>query len=327
MRQETQKKMPFEANGRPSELFADRLNKRIIQVNSRVCVGLDPDLSKFPSALLAEYGLRDFQSTPFSRLDLQNVSACIVKFAKAVIDATYDLAAVVKPQCAFFERYGQHGIAALEETVVHAASRGLLVIMDGKRNDIGSTATQYALAYLGYDDNANGSVTPCDAMTINPYLGSDGVLPFVRSCETRGTGVFVLVKTSNPSSGEFQDLRLETGETLALRVARMVDTWGQSTINADGFSSVGAVMGATYPEDIKIMRGIMPAAIFLIPGYGAQGATASEISAAFNSQGLGAIVNASRSILYPYDPKAADFVAAIRESALLMKEDINRHIA
>lgn len=306
-----------------SELFSTKLNNRILDLDSRVCVGLDPDLSRFPQSLLKKYNLENVATLPFDDLDLDDVAECITSFNKIIIDAVCHDAVAVKPQSAHYERYGHQGILALEESVKYAKSKGLVVILDAKRNDIGSTATKYALAYLGYDCKVDKCAIPFDAITVNPYLGTDGIIPFTRSCKENGKGIFILVKTSNKSSGDLQDLKLEDGQPLSHELARMLDEWGREVVNTEGFSSVGAVVGATYPDDIKNLRKIMPQAIFLIPGYGAQGAKADNISAAFDDKGFGAIVNSSRDIIYCYSPEDTEFQEKIKEKAIYMKNDIN----
>ena len=308
------------------ELFSCKLNNRILKLNSRVCVGLDPDLNKFPKALLEQFQLEDIETLSFNEIKLNNVADCILSFNKTIIDLVCNDAVAIKPQSAHYERFGHHGILCLERTVSYAKNKGLIVILDAKRNDIGTTAEKYALAYLGYDDNANGATIPFDAITVNPYLGSDGIDPFVTSCEKNGKGIFVLVKTSNPSSGEFQDLKLASGISLSHHIAEKVNEWGKKVIGPCDYSSVGAVMGATYPEDIKKLREIMPKSIFLIPGYGAQGAKADNISDAFDKNGLGAIINSARGIIYCYSPDDLSYQEKVKEQVTLMKNDINQNI-
>jgi len=308
------------------ELFSSKLNNRINKLNSRVCVGLDPDLKKFPKMLLSRYQLEDVDALPFNKINLANVADCILSFNKTIIDLVCNDAVAIKPQSAHFERFGHHGISCLEKTVSYAKSKGLIVILDAKRNDIGSTAEKYALAYLGYDDSINGAAIPFDAITVNPYLGSDGINPFIVSCEKNGKGIFILVKTSNPSSGDLQDLNLSSHISLSHHIAKKVNEWGNKIISPCGYSSVGAVMGATYPDDIKRLREIMPKSIFLIPGYGAQGAKADSISGAFDENGLGAIINSARGITYCFSPEDSCFKEKIKEQVFLMKNDINQNI-
>jgi len=307
--------------------FSDRLNQRILELNSRVCVGLDPDLAYFPSLLLNKHNLTDYANTDFDQLSLQNVANCIIDFNKIVIDAVCDNAVAVKPQSAHYERFGHYGIQALEETAKYAKEKGLIIILDAKRNDIGSTAEKYALAYLGSDSGNTAAAISFDALTVNPYLGIDGIKPFVELCNKNGKGIFVLVKTSNVSSGDLQDLKIVgDNELLSHRVASMVNDSGKEIINGQGYSSVGAVVGATYPEDIVALRKKMPKSIFLMPGYGAQGAKAENIASAFDEKGLGAIVNSSRGIIYCYPPDATNFQNKITEQLIYMKDDLNRLI-
>ena len=251
--------------------YADRLTKRI-KATSPVCVGLDPMLSRLPKGITN---------------DAKGVS----QFCRGIIDAAADIAAVVKPQLAYFELLGPEGMAVLFDVSAYAQSKGLLVIADGKRNDIGSTCEAYADAYLGNDK-------PIDALTVSPYLGSDGIMPFMKRCTENGKGIYILVKTSNPSSGELQDL--PTGdEAVHEYLAQLVEGWAAGLIGEESnLSPIGAVVGATYPEELKYLRTLMPHVPFLIPGYGAQGGTASDVKAGFLADGTGAIVNASRSILY-----------------------------
>lgn len=250
--------------------YADRLQERIAKT-SPVCVGLDPMLGKLPQGITKDVdGARQF---------------CI-----GIIDAVKDIACAVKPQLAYFELLGWQGMKALYEVSAYAKSQGLIVIADGKRNDIGSTCDAYAEAYLGAD-------TPFDALTVTPYLGSDGVLPFAARCSKNSKGMYVLVKTSNDSSGELQDL--PTGDEVVHEyLAQLVESWAAQQLGAKTLSSVGAVVGATYPEELKYLRTIMPHVPFLIPGYGAQGGSAEDCRHGFLSDGTGAVVNSARAILY-----------------------------
>ncbi|MFP5211808.1 MAG: orotidine-5'-phosphate decarboxylase [Acidobacteriota bacterium] len=301
--------------------FADSLCDRVLALKTRVCVGLDPDLARFPAFLLKKHGL-DLSS---GELSFRGAADCIVEFNRMVIDAVHLHAAIVKPQSAYYEPFGEHGVRALRETVEYAATKNLPVIMDAKRNDIGSTARKYAQAYLGPARGPERGAIPSDALTINPYLGSDGIKPFVELCAKYGRGVFILVKTSNPSSSELQNLSLrDEPRTLAQQVAWLVNEWGKSTIGRHGYSSVGAVVGATHPKDIRILRDLMPSAVLLMPGYGAQGAGAEDVKDAFKEKGLGAVVNSSRGILYPCPPDTPDFMDRVKEQARVMQEDLNR---
>lgn len=304
--------------------FTDRLNERILSVNSRVCVGLDPDLSHFPKSLLNKHQLTESLIVGFTKSSYRDVAKCIIEFNTMVIDLICDHAVAVKPQIAHYERFGPYGMLALEKSVEYAREKNLMIILDAKRNDIGSTAEKYAYAYLGANQEANSAAIPCDALTINPYLGLDGIKPFVDLCKENGKGIFVLVKTSNKSSGDLQDLVLiKDSSNLSFHVASLVNEWGCNIIGEHGYSAVGAVVAATYPEDIKRLRERMPQSFFLIPGYGAQGGTAEDVRNAFDEKGLGAIINSSRGIIYPCPPETEDFQSAIREQVLIMKNDIN----
>ncbi len=286
--------------------FADRLAARVLAADSRVCVGLDPRPDLLPPHLA---GTAD-------------ITAAVVEFCAGIIDATAEFAACVKPQAAYFEALAPNGLSALWEVVACANAAGIPVIFDAKRNDIGSTACAYAAACFGLHHQR--AVARADAVTVNPYLGSDGVRPFLKaSLETCG-GVFVLVKTSNPSSGELQDLDTPDGHVYEV-MARLVNGWGRAYggLGSCGYSSVGAVVGATYPEQLADLRGIMPTSILLVPGYGAQGAGADDVAAAFDENGLGAVVNSSRAILYAYRETHTDYKSAAADAARMMRDEIN----
>ncbi len=261
---------------------------------SPVCVGLDPDVTKLPEGIS------------------KNAEG-VLMFGKGIIDAVAGIACAVKPQLAYYEALGWEGMRAFFETCEYAKRQGLLVIADGKRNDIGQTCEAYAEAYLGAD-------TPINALTVNPYLGSDGIAPFIERCKKNDRGIFVLVKTSNKSSGELQDL--PTGdEAVHEHLAQLVERWSTGCLGATGFSSVGAVVGATYPEELKYLRTLMPHCIFLIPGYGAQGGTAADTKHGFLPDGTGAIVNASRSIIFA--GKGKDWKEAARAAIQAMAEELS----
>jgi len=247
--------------------------------------------------------------------------AAITAFHELVIDAIADLVPAVKPQLAFFEQYGVAGMQAFENTVLKAKQRGLLVIADGKRNDISSTAEAYANAYLGADG------FDCDALTVTPYLGRDSLAPFVEACEKHGKGLFVVLKTSNPGSKDFEDQPLEaTGRPLYEKIAGVLNELGDGLVGDSGYSSIGAVIGATFPEEGSRLRSIMPKALILVPGYGAQGGSAKAAAECFHEDGLGAIVNSSRGITYAFGDRniARDaFVHSVRENTLRMIDEIN----
>ena len=233
----------------------------------------------------------------------------------------------VKPQAAYYEMYGWQGVKALTETIAYAKAKGMFVITDGKRNDIGTTMEAYATAHLGATDVAGGSIEAfgADALTVNGYLGSDGIKPLAGICKERDKGIFVLVKTSNPSSGELQDMKLENGATVYEQMGRMCESWGEELMGKYGYSAVGAVVGATYPGQLAEMREKAPHTFFLVPGYGAQGGGAEDAKNAFDKNGLGAIINSSRGIMCAWKKQGLteeDFAEAARTEALRMKDDI-----
>lgn len=264
--------------------FADRLVSAIIRKGTPALVGLDPRAQSLPPGMLASQSPHD-------------IAAAYQKFCCEVIDVVAPLVAAIKPQAAFFEQLGPAGCTALAEVIRYGAAKQLLVIVDGKRNDIGTTAAAYADAYLGPGDS---SPWGGDALTVSPYLGDDSITPFLSTAQARGAGIFVLVKTSNPGGGRFQDL-VADGLPLYRHVARFVEELADQSKGATGYGSVGAVAGATYPEQLAELRFAMPHTWLLIPGYGAQGGTAADCAAAFDDAGLGAIVNSSRGITFAYE--------------------------
>ena len=292
--------------------------------DSRVLVGIDPRLDRIPK------GIREADLSRFGET-LEGAAAALLEFGKRVIDAVEPHVPAVKPQVAFFEQFGWPGYRAFVETVAYARAKGLVVIGDVKRGDIGSTAEAYAAGLLGRTQIGGAVVAAAelDAITVNPYLGVDGVKPFADVAEREGKGLFVLVKTSNPSSADFQDLSTDGRLTHEI-VADHVVEWGGSSIGECGYSSVGAVVGATHPDALEALRDRMPQTPFLVPGYGAQGGGAADVAPAFDSQGLGAIVNSSRGIIFAYaddDPEGAgDWEAAVAAAAAKMKEDLNQAI-
>jgi len=284
--------------------FPDRLAQAVAVKNSRVCVGLDPRPDLLPSDIKTG----------------SDIGQAAVDFCCQIIDAVADYAVCVKPQAAYFEVLAPDGLAAMWQVIAFAKSRGLLVILDAKRSDISSTAQAYAQACFG--KHYQQAVASPDAVTVNPYLGSDGVQPFLDVADTVGGGVFVLVKTSNESSDELQDLKTQQG-TVYETVANLVNDWGTSRIAQCGYSSVGAVVGATYPEQLKVLRRQMAQSIFLIPGYGVQGGGPEDVAVAFDKDGLGAIVNSSRGIIYAYRESGGDYQQAAAQAARTMRDDIN----
>ncbi|MBQ3932817.1 MAG: orotidine-5'-phosphate decarboxylase, partial [Lachnospiraceae bacterium] len=266
------------------------LVEKIKKLNAPIVVGLDPKLQFVPE-FIQKKAFEEYGET------LEGAAHAILEFNKGIIDTTYDLIPAVKPQIAMYEQFGIPGLKAFKETVDYAKSKGLVVIGDIKRGDIGSTSEAYAVGHIGKVKIGSQSIAPFDEdfVTVNPYLGTDGVKPFVDVCKENDKGIFVLVKTSNPSSGEFQDQKID-GTPLYELVGKQVAKWGEDFMG-DEYSNVGAVVGATYPEMGKILRNIMPKTYILVPGYGAQGGTAKDLKPFFNEDGLGAIVNSSRGII------------------------------
>ena len=299
----------------------EKLAEKIKRLEAPIVVGLDPMLNYIPE-FLKEKAIKEKGET------LEAAADAVFNFNKGIVDAVCDLIPAVKPQMAMYEQLGVPGFEVFKKTVDYCHEKGLLVIGDGKRGDIGSTSEAYGTAHLGKIKIGNKEIAPFDEdfLTVNPYLGSDGIKPFVEICKKNNKGIFVLVKTSNPSSGEFQD-KMTGEEALYELVGKKVDEWGAGTGN-DAYSEVGAVVGATYPEMGKVLRLIMKRAYILVPGYGAQGGTAKELKPFFNEDGLGAIVNSSRGIIAAYkQEKYAEFGErgfgdAARKAVLDMKNDI-----
>ncbi|MEX2113880.1 MAG: orotidine-5'-phosphate decarboxylase [Pirellulales bacterium] len=270
---------------KPTTHFADRLADAVRRVGNPVLVGLDPRYEQLPS------GLRSGDVS-----DPRHRALAFGAFCRGVIDVVADLVPAVKPQAAFFEQLGPEGMVALADVTAYARAKNLLVILDGKRNDIGSTAAAYADGYLG---DATNSAWGADALTVSPYLGDDSLTPFVDTARQRGAGVFVLVKTSNPGGKTFQDL-VADGRPLYRHVADHVERLAVETVGRCGYGLVGAVVGATYPAQAAELRAAMPHSWFLVPGFGSQGGTAHDVAGAFDAQGLGAIVNNSRGIIFAH---------------------------
>ncbi|HEY2838314.1 MAG TPA: orotidine-5'-phosphate decarboxylase [Pirellulales bacterium] len=283
--------------------FGDRLAEAVRRVGNPVVVGLDPRWDEFPDTIKAMAD--QLTDGPLTSQRSRAVAASYVLFCRDVIDAVATKVAAVKPQVAFFEQLGPAGMVALGDVIRHARARGLLVIVDAKRHDIGSTAEAYADGWLGPDSPWGG-----DALTIGPYLGDDSLSPFVATAEARGAGLFVLVKTSNPGGGQFQDLSAD-GQPVYRHVAAHVEKLAAQSAFESGYGSTGAVVGATYPEQLAELRAAMPHAWLLVPGYGSQGGTARDVAPAFDQNGLGAVINNSRGIIFAYKRKQyADRFAA-----------------
>lgn len=296
----------------------DLLVKKIKEKGNPSVAGLDPVLDYVPKYI------REKAYSQYGK-NLKGACEAIWEFNKGLIDSFYDIVPAVKPQSAFYEMYGLPGEEVLHRTIEYAKEKGLYIILDVKRNDIGSTAEAYSKAYLGKVaiDGIETEACPVDCVTVNPYLGTDGIQPFVNDCIAYDKAIFALVKTSNPSSGELQDLTAE--KHIYEHVAELVNKWNEKTIGESGYGAVGAVVGATYPEQAKILREIMNRSYFLVPGYGAQGGGAMGVKPCFNNDGLGAIVNSSRGIMCAYkkgDWKEEQFAEAARAEAIRMKEDI-----
>ena len=303
----------------------DKLIEKIIEKDlNPTVVGLDPKLDYVP----------DFIKIPCMENAGDNLrkgaADALYEFNKVLIDSLYDIVPAVKPQSAYYEMYGIEGLMCLEKTISYAKEKGLYVILDVKRGDIGATAEAYSAAYIGetqYGDKGARSFMP-DSITVNPYLGTDGLKPFVKDAKEYDKEIFVLVKTSNPSSGALQDL-LTDGTPIYEKTAAIVKALGEDNIGKYGYNKVGAVVGATYPEQIKVLRALMPNTLFLIPGYGAQGGKAEDCALAFDKNGLGGIVNSSRGIMCAYkksDLPIEEFGLAARQEAERMKAALKEHI-
>ncbi|MCR4895440.1 MAG: orotidine-5'-phosphate decarboxylase [Lachnospiraceae bacterium] len=298
-----------------------KLISEIKKKNAPIVVGLDPMLSYVPSHI---------QKKAFDECGetLEGAAEAIWRYNKGIVDAVYDLIPAVKPQIAMYEQFGIPGLQAFHRTVEYCKSKGLIVIGDIKRGDIGSTSQAYAVGHIGKVQVGSKVYAGFDEdfVTVNPYLGSDGVKPFVDICRQNDKGIFVLVKTSNPSSGEFQD-RIVDGKPLYELVGEKVVEWGADCLDGD-YSNVGAVVGATYPEQGKLLRKVMPKAFILVPGYGAQGGKGADLAYFFNEDGLGAIINSSRGIIAAYKQESyanygeEGYADASRAAVLAMKEDI-----
>lgn len=301
----------------------DQLIENTIRTKNPSVIGLDPDIGKMPAC----YKAHAKSNNPF-----EAVANAIYDMNRDVIDTVADLVPAVKPQMAFYEKYGSYGVAAFEKTVAYAKSKGLVVIEDAKRNDIGNTAGAYADGHLGCVELLDGSCTPsfdADFLTVTPFLGSESLHPFIEVCKKNSKGIFVLVKTSNTSSGEIQDVVVSDGMTISQSIAKYVSEQADAFTGGHGYSSIGAVVGATYPEEAVSLRKLMPKSYFLVPGYGAQGGSAKDIIPCFNEDGLGAIVNSSRGILYTHmtnEERAQcshqEYLLSVRTATLQMQEDI-----
>ncbi|UVI33077.1 orotidine-5'-phosphate decarboxylase [Paenibacillus spongiae] len=295
--------------------FADKLIEEVSRKNSALVVGLDPDLEYFPDYLLEDVDLSSDES----------IADAIFEFNRIIIDAVADEVIAVKPQLAYYEVYGSFGIQALERTIAYARSKDLIVINDAKRGDIGSTSAAYARAYLGKGTMAG------DMVTVNPFLGSDGYMPFIQAARDNNKGLFLLLKTSNPSSHELQDLQLANGKVLYDMLAEEIEKLAGDSAGVHGYSYIGAVVGGTYPEEAAKLRRALPHSIFLVPGFGIQGGRAEDLSEFFDDKGNGAVISSSRGIIYAYRNQRSDWsriveselIRYVREEASTAKEQIN----
>lgn len=301
----------------------DRLIEKIEQTKNPTVAGLDPKLDYVPEYIKRKCFEKHGET-------LKGAAKALLEFNKGLIDALYDIVPAVKPQAAYYEMYGFQGMKTLYKTQEYARSKGMYVITDGKRNDIGTTMEAYAMAHLGKVKVGSEEYEPFlgDALTVNGYLGSDGIKPLISVCKENDKGIFVLAKTSNPSSGELQDKNVD-GSPIYEYMGKMCEEWGKELPGVYGYSGIGIVAGATYPEQIKRLRELLPHTFFLIPGYGAQGASAKDIAAAFDKNGLGGIVNSSRGIMCAYQKQKCDereFAEAARREAIRMRDEIMSEI-
>ncbi len=294
-------------------MITDRLIEKIIHLQNPTCVGLDTLFDYLPDEMKA--GVNSFEG----------VAERVFDFNKKLIDTLCDIIPSVKVQIAYYEMYGVAGMQAYKETLEYAAKKDLVVIADAKRNDIGSTAACYAKTFLGETEfcGMKNSAFPADYVTVNGYLGTDGIKPFVDECESKDKGIFVLVKTSNPSGAEIQNVVLENGQAMYEYVGGLVEKWGESTVGKYGYSAVGAVVGATHPQEAARLREILPHTFFLIPGYGAQGGNAEMLKSCFGKNGLGGVVNNSRGILCAYKKLGGTFYEAARAATVAMQKDLS----
>ena len=282
--------------------FSDRLAAAVERKRSQLCVGLDPVVELLPVELRGD-----------------PPADAAARFCRGIVDAVARHAVAVKPQLAFFEALGADGVRALEEVCGYARAADLLVIVDGKRGDIGSTGRGYAAAYL---EPRGGAPALGDALTVNPYMGRDAVEPFLAACRRHAAGVFCLVKTSNAGSADVQDLALSDGRPVWMQVAELVDAWGEELVGENGLSSVGAVVGATFPREVGDARRLMPRSVLLLPGVGEQGGTPADVARAFTSGPASALVSASRSVIYAYRAGGGDWRASAGAEAARLQADV-----
>ena len=302
----------------------DVLIEKIIETKNPTVIGVDTRYDMVPNCVKCKYST-----------DIKGMCDAMLEYSKVLIDNTYDIVPSVKLQSAYFEMYGIEGIKVFKQMIDYCKEKGMIVMVDAKRGDIGSTSKGYSNAYLGKNeiDGKKEGIFNTDFLTVNPYMGTDCVMPFIEDCKEYDKGIFVLVKTSNKSSGEIQDLVTTDGDTIYQRVGKLVSKWGEDLIGEHGYSSVAAVVGATYPAQLQELREIMPHTFFLIPGYGAQGGKAEDIALAFDRNGLGGIVNATRSLMCAYKSDRwkdkfteEQYGEATRAEAIRMRDELNNAI-
>ena len=302
----------------------DILISKIHEKQSPIVMGIDPRYDFIPNYIKNKY-----------ENSVDGFAKASIEFAKGLIDSVSDIVPAIKPQLAYFEAMGPEGLIAYQEIIEYAKSKELIIISDAKRGDIGTTSKAYSNAFLGKTslDDKEESIYNSDFVTVNPYMGSDSVNPFIEDCKEYNKGIFILVKTSNKSSGEIQDLITTDGEKIYEKVGKLVEKWGEELIGEHGYSSVAAVVGATYPTQLKELRQLMPHTFFLIPGYGAQGGKAEDIALAFDKNGLGGIINASRSLMCAYKSDRwkdkfteEQYGEATRAEAIRMRDELNEAI-
>lgn len=307
-----------------SDHFADRLMDLVEQKNSRLIVGLDPDIERFPKDLLKNFGLIPDEDGKLALNDDNFASAgqAVADFNTNIIRAVAPFVVAIKPQMAYYERLGPDGLKALQQTILRAKEYDLMVILDAKRGDIASTSRAYARGYFGSEQQP--APLPVDAVTLNPYMGEEVITPFLEMSEQGNKGIFILVRTSNPSAKLIQDIGLSEGGVFYEKVARLVSEWGEGLVGGErGYSSVGAVVGATEPQAVSKVRELIPQGILLLPGFGAQGAGGAEVVEAFDPGGKGAIVNSSRGIIYAYEKTGGDIGEAAAKAAENARDEIN----
>ncbi len=302
----------------------DKLIDKIKQTQNPTVMGLDPRYEMLPNPIKQKY-----------QGSVEKICEGIWEYNQTLMDSVEDIIPAIKPQMAFYEMFGIEGIKCFKKTCQYAKEKGMLVIVDAKRGDIGSTATGYSNAYLGKTSMGEfqEAFVDVDFLTVNPYLGSDGIKPFIEDCKKYDKGIFVLVKTSNPSAGELQDLKLENGTTIYETVGNLVEIWGEELRGENGYSSVAAVVGATYPEQLQTLRKQMPHTFFLIPGYGAQGGKAEDIALGFDENGIGGIINNSRGLMCAYKSERwkdefseEEYAKATHAEAIRMRDELNQAI-